>query len=469
MQNNLIFGGMQRVASVFAMKKNDIVKIEITGMSHEGVGIGRVDNMAVFVRGSAVGDTVEAVIIKVAKNYAVGKLLSVITPSADRIENNCPAFPRCGGCVYRHISYTAEAEIKRQRVADCLKRIGGIDFTPDATEVGEESGYRNKAQYPVGDEGKGLIAGFYANHSHRIIDCGECALQPSVFSKVVDCVKTFIAETSISAYNEKSGKGLVRHIYIRQGALTKEMMVCIVINGKALPHSDELVTRLIEVMGDDLKTVVLNFNTADTNVVMSTDCKAIYGDGYITDLLCGIKVRLNPLSFYQVNHPMAERLYNKAAEFAGQGGTLIDLYCGAGTIGLSMADRFDKVIGVEVIPEAVEDAKFNAAANNITNARFICADAYDAAKQLHDDGINPDVVIVDPPRKGLEEGLPRHIAENMSPKRVVYVSCDPATMARDVKAFEECGYKLQEAVPFDLFPRTSHIECCVLLNKTQLI
>ena len=447
------------------MKKNDVVKITITGMSHEGVGIGRVDNMAVFVRGSAVGDTVQVVIIKVAKNYAVGKLIEVITPSKDRIENDCPAFPRCGGCVYRHIDYSAEAEIKRQRVADCLKRIGGIDFMPDETEIGEQASYRNKAQYPVGDEGKGLLIGFYANHSHRIINCESCALQPKIFGKIVECVKSFITDRSITAYDEKSGKGLVRHIYIRQGAVTKEIMVCLVINGKALPHCDDLVSRLIKAVGEQLKTVVLNFNTADTNVIMSTDCKAVFGEGYINDVLCGVKVRLNPLSFYQVNHAMAERLYNKAAEFAGKGGTLIDLYCGAGTIGLSMADRFDKVVGVEVIPEAVEDAKANAAANGITNARFICADAYEAAKQLHSEGIKPEVVIVDPPRKGLEDGLPRHIAENMAPDRVVYVSCDPATMARDVKAFEECGYKLTEAVPFDLFPRTSHVETVVLLER----
>ena len=467
MQNNLIFGGIQRITLFFGMKKNDIVKFEITGMSHEGVGIGRVDNMAVFIRGSAVGDLIEAVIIKVAKNYAVGKLLSVITPSADRIENDCPAFPRCGGCVYRHINYSAETNIKRQRVYDCLKRIGGIDFEPDETQFGKTTEYRNKAQYPVGDDGKGLTVGFFANHSHRIIDCDECALQPDVFSHIVKGVKAFMTDRSISAYNEKSGKGLVRHIYIRQGAVTKELMVCIVINGKTLPHSDDLVNRLLNIAGEQLKTVVLNINTADTNVVMSTDCKAIYGDGYIHDILCGVKVRLSALSFYQVNHAMAEGLYAKAAQFAGEGGTLIDLYCGAGTIGLSMAKQFDKVIGVEVVPQAIEDAKFNAAANNIINADFICADAYEAAKQLHNQGIKPQVVIVDPPRKGLEEGLPRHIAENMAPDRVVYVSCDPATMARDVKAFEECGYKLKEAVPFDLFPRTHHVECCVLLTKTQ--
>ena len=450
---------------LIAMKKNDVVKLDITGMSHEGVGIGRVENMAVFVRGSAVGDTVEVIIIKIAKNYAVGKLVEVITPSADRIENDCSAFPRCGGCVYRHISYEAEAEIKRQRVADCLKRIGGIDFMPEATQIGEQAAYRNKAQYPVGSDPRGLRAGFYAHHTHNIIECDCCALQPALFSDIVAFVKAFILEKGLTAYNEQSGEGLVRHIYIRQGAISKEVMVCLVINGKTLPHSEALVDGLKSLVGEQLKTVVLNLNTADTNVIMSTKCVTLMGDGYISDTLCGVNVRLNPLSFYQVNHAMAQRLYEQAAEFAGNGGTLVDLYCGAGTIGLSMAKRFDSVIGAEVIPEAIEDAEFNAAANGIKNARFICGDAYEAAKQLHEEGIHPDVVIVDPPRKGLEEGLPRHIAENMAPDRVVYVSCDPATMARDVKAFEECGYKLKAAVPFDLFPRTYHVESCVLLCK----
>ncbi len=468
MQNNLFLECVGILTPKLIMKKNDIVKIEISGVSHEGVGIGKLDGMAVFVRGAAIGDVVEAIIIKMAKNYAVGKLSRVISASKDRIENDCPAFPRCGGCVYRHISYSSEAALKRQRVADCLKRIGGIDFCPDETQCGQDWGYRNKAQYPVGGNASQLLVGFYANHSHRIISCTDCKLQPPVFEKVVNCVSEFLCEHSITPYDEKSGKGLVRHIYIRQGAVTKEMMVCLVINGKHLPHCDELVKALQVIVGDELKTVVLNINTADTNVVMSTNCKPLYGDGCITDLLCGIKVRLNALSFYQVNHTMAERLYAKAAEFAGEGGTLIDLYCGAGTIGLSMANRFDRVVGVEVIPEAVEDAKFNAAENGIENAQFICGDAYEAAKQLHDEDIKPDVVIVDPPRKGLEEGLPRHIAENMAPKRVVYVSCDPATMARDLKAFEECGYKLTKAVPFDLFPRTAHIETVALLNKQSL-
>ncbi len=452
----------------FVMKKNDIVKIEISGVSHEGVGIGKVDGLAVFVRGAAVGDVVEAIVIKMAKNYAVGKLTKVITPSKDRIENDCPAFPRCGGCVYRHIDYTAEAALKRQRVADCLKRIGGLDFCPDETQCGQDFGYRNKAQYPVGGSADELLVGFYANHSHRIISCTDCKLQPPIFEKTVECIKGFLADNSIAPYDEANGKGLVRHIYLRQGAVTKEMMVCLVINGKQLPCQDLLIGALKELLGDNLKTVVLNLNCANTNVIMSTDCRPIYGDGYITDLLCGVKVRLSALSFYQVNHAMAQRLYAKAAEFAGKGGTLIDLYCGAGTIGLSMAGLFDRIIGVEVVPEAIEDAKINARQNGIENARFICGDAYSAAKQLHDDGIKPDVVIVDPPRKGLEEGLPRHIAENMAPQRVVYVSCDPATMARDIKAFDECGYTLCKAVPFDLFPRTAHIETVALLNKQSL-
>ncbi len=446
------------------LKKNDVIELNITAMTSEGAGIGKHEGMAVFVRGTAIGDIARVLIIKSAKNYAVGKLEQILAPSPDRIENDCDAFPRCGGCVYRHISYNAECDIKHQRVADCLSRIGGVDIMPQPTEFGFDNHYRNKAQYPVSADDNGIHIGFYANHSHRIIDCRSCALQPKAFADIVKTVEQFIIQNNISVYNESTKKGLVRHIYIRRGAVTGEIMVCIVINGKSLPKSEKL-TQMLCASVKGLKTVVLNINTADTNVILSTKCINIYGDGYISDILCGVKVRLSALSFYQVNHNMAERLYKKAAEFAGGGKTLVDLYCGAGTISLSMANLFENIVGVEIIPEAVEDAKFNAKENGISNARFLCADAYEAAKQLDDEGLRPDVVIVDPPRKGLEAGLPRHIALNMAPERVVYVSCDPATLARDVKEFEENGYKLVEAVPFDLFPRTAHVETVVLLSK----
>lgn len=449
------------------MKKNERIKIRITGTLSDGAGVGHHDGMAVFVRFAAVGDLVDVLIIKVTKSYAVGKLIEVVEPSADRTENDCPAYYKCGGCCYRHISYEAERAVKHQHISDCLKRIGGLDVEVEPINAGEPAGYRNKAQYPVGMGESGPLIGFYSPRSHRIADCRSCALQPTDFALAVEAFDRYIRRSGVTIYNEQTGHGLLRHIYLRKASVTGEIMACAVINGSNLPQSGMLLDELKSALGDSLKTVVLNINTADTNVILSTKCRAILGTGYITDVLRGIKVRLNPLSFYQVNHDMAERLYDKAAEFAGKGDTLIDLYCGAGTIGLSMSANFKKIIGVEVIPEAVNDAKFNAENNDITNAEFICADAYEAAKRLNSDGIKPNVVVVDPPRKGLEQGLPQHIAENMHPERIVYVSCDPATLARDLKAFAQFGYEVKRVVPFDLFPRTAHVETVALLNKKK--
>ncbi len=449
------------------MQKNDKVKLDITAMSADGNGIGKVDSMVVFVPMTAVGDTVEAHIIKVTKSYAVGKLERILTESEDRIENDCSVFKQCGGCVYRHISYEAECEIKRRRVEDCIKRIGGIDIEVDTVLSGESSNYRNKAQYPVGEGANGALIGFYAPRSHRIIDCRKCALQPADFEKVLDVFDCFIEKTGISIYNEQTGKGTLRHIYIRKAETTGETMVCAVINANKLENSELLVEMLKQALGSNLKTVVLNINKADTNVILSNKCINIYGDGYINDTLCSVKVRLNALSFYQVNHNMAQRLYALAGEYAGEGNVLLDLYCGAGTIGLSMAKRFKKVLGVEVVAQAVEDAKYNAEINKISNAEFICSDAYKAAKELERDGLLPDVVIVDPPRKGLEKGLPLHIASKMKPKRIVYVSCDPATLARDLAAFDEAGYKTLRATAVDMFPRTSHVETVCLLEREE--
>ncbi len=449
------------------MKKNEVVELNITGMTAEGSGVGRVDGLAVFVPLTAVGDRVRALIIKVTKSYAVGKLQRVLSPSPDRAENDCPVFSKCGGCVYRHIDFDAECRIKKQRVEDCLRRIGGLNIAVESIESGAPDGYRNKAQYPVGNADGGLQIGFYAPHSHRIIDCRNCKLQPAEFERVLEVFEDYMTLCRVSAYDEQTGRGLLRHIYIRQAAVDGRLMVCAVINGNSLPKEDELVERLKNALGDRLKTVVINVNTAATNVILSNKCRVIYGDGYLNDVLCGVKVRLNALSFYQVNHAMTERLYAAAAEFAGEGRMLLDLYCGAGTIGLSMAKRFERLLGVEVIGQAVEDARFNAAENGIVNADFICADALEAARRLESEGLRPDVVVVDPPRKGLAQGLPALIAEKMRPERVVYVSCDPATLARDLAAFEQCGYKATRVKAFNLFPRTAHIETiCLLCRNT---
>lgn len=448
------------------MEKNDIITLSITAMSSEGVGIGRYEGIAVFVPMSAVGDKLKVKILKVKSNCCFGKIEEILSPAVARIDADCKVFSKCGGCVYRHIDYTEELLLKQKRVEDAVKRIGGIDVSPcPIVSDGNIQGYRNKAQYPVANEG---AVGFFANHSHRIIPCENCGLQPRVFDDICDIFTEWFKESGNTAYDEESGKGLIRHLYIRKAWVTGQIMVCLVINGEGVRDSQVFVDRLKSKLGDSLKTVVLNINREKTNVILADKCVNIYGDGYIYDVLCGVKIRISPLSFYQVNHNMAQRLYEKAKEYANViGKTVLDLYCGAGTIGLSMADSAEKIIGVEIIPQAVKDAKFNAANNQITNAEFICADASDAAKMLADKNIKPDVVIVDPPRKGCSSDLLQIIAKDFAPKRLVYVSCDPATLARDLKILSEKGYELIEYTPFDLFPRTAHVETVALLTKLR--
>ncbi len=448
------------------MNKNDIFRCEIVAVSAEGSGIAKIENMAVFVPQTAVGDILDVKIVKLKSRYAYGIIDRIITPSQSRIEPDCVAFRRCGGCVFRHIGYEAECEIKRQRVEDAVKRIGGIDLAscPIIPAVCS-SRYRNKAQYPVSQDGE---TGFYATHSHRIIPVLDCLLQPEVFKTATDCFKEWVNENNVSVYDEKSGRGLVRHFYLRQGFNTKEIMAVVVINGNSVPNPESLVNRLKDFLGDNLKSVQLNINTADTNVILGEKCVVLYGSEYITDVLCGVSVRLSALSFYQVNTPMAEILYEKAGDYAEPDGkNILDLYCGAGTIGLSMAKRAKSVIGVEIIPQAIADAKVNAESNDINNAEFICGDAKMAAKELKRRRIKPDVVILDPPRKGCDGELIEIVAQDFCPERVVYVSCDPATLARDLARFEILGYKLKEYTPVDLFPRTSHIETVALLSRQK--
>lgn len=447
------------------MQKNDEIILNITDMSSEGSGIGRHEGMAVFVPLTAVGDVARVKILKVKKTYAYGKLTEITVPSPDRTENNCNSFSQCGGCVYRHISYAAECRIKTDKVYQAVKRIGGADIPPQPIICSEKTEhYRNKAQYPIAQDGE---AGFFAFHSHRIVKCPDCALQPEIFSEITRACTVWIRKNNISIYNEESHTGLLRHIYIRIAEKTDEIMVCAVINGNTLPASDDFIDSIRAVCGDSVKSIAINFNTAETNVILGEKYKILYGNEFITDILCGTKVRLSPLSFYQVNRATAEKLYKKAAEYARpEGKTLLDLYCGAGTIGLSMANVARKIIGVEIVAPAVADARFNARLNGIENAEFICSDAASAAAELARKNISPDIVIVDPPRKGCSPELISTITESFSPERVVYVSCDPATMARDIKLFGEKGYILKEYTPVDMFPRTAHVETvCLLLKK----
>lgn len=450
----------------YPLKKNQDIEIEITGITTEGSGVGHYDGIAVFVPNTATGDVIDCHIIKTKKNYAVGKIKSIIKASKSRIIPDCDVFSRCGGCAFRHMNYTAECEMKKQRVIDAFARLGHIEILPEEIiKSGRENRYRNKAQYPVRLENGKLNIGFFAQNSHRVIDCRDCMLQPKEFGRIVSVFRKWIEKNNISVYNEENHKGLLRHIYIRKAFETNQIMVCAVINGHNLPKKDDLITSLLKCT-DNIASITVNENTNDSNVILGKKCCTIWGSDYIEDILCGIKVRISPLSFYQVNRDQAEKLYNKAFEYAEltENDTLLDLYCGAGTIGLSMAKKVKKLIGVEIIPEAIEDAKVNAEINDIDNAEFICGDAPEAAKILKDRGIKPDVIIVDPPRKGCAADLLDTIDE-MNPKRLVYISCDPATLARDCAILKEKGFEVQKVTPVDMFPRTSHVETVVLLSR----
>lgn len=448
------------------MNKNEQIILDITDVTNEGSGVGKYDGMAVFVPLTAVGDCVKVQLVKIKKNYAFGKLLEIIKPSEDRIDADCAVFNRCGGCAFRHINYSTELKIKENKVYETIKRIGGVDLRPKPILSGEANGYRNKAQLPLDSDGK---VGFYAFHSHRIIPCNCCFLEPQEFSAILKICEKWIKSYNISIYNEETGRGLLRHIYLRRAEKTNQTMLVLIINGDTLPFYKELLSTLKNDLGYELKSVQININKQKTNVITGEKCVTLSGDDYITDILCGVKIRLSPLSFYQVNRNMAEKLYEKAAEYVSpEGKNILDLYCGAGTIGLSMAKKAKKIIGVEIIPEAIEDAKFNAKENGIENAEFICGDASIAAEKLAKEKIKTDVVIVDPPRKGCTPELIETIAKEFKPQRVVYVSCDPATLARDIKIFSELGYTLLEYTPCDLFPRTSHVECVAKLQRSAI-
>ena len=451
------------------LKKNDEIALTVKSCTVQGSGVCDYNGMTVFVRGAVTGDHIIAHIIKVKKTYAVGIIKKITQRSPIRIKPECAVSDKCGGCCFAHISYKAELEIKQTQVADNFKRIGGLDIdlkpivaSPSSTR------YRNKAQYPVGKDGDFAKIGFYAPMTHRIIDCADCSLQPEDFRKVVDIFRDWIRDKKISVYDEIAHKGLLRHIYIRKGFVTGEIMVCLVVNGRNVPFADELIATLEEEI-NGLKSVILNVNTKKTNVVLGEECITLYGSDYITDELCSLKFNISPLSFYQVNHDGAEILYNKAKEYAGLTGgeTLIDLYCGTGTIGLTMARDAKQLVGVEIVPQAVENARKNADLNGIDNARFICADASKAAEILFEEGIKPDVVILDPPRKGCDEALLETVSK-MAPERVVYVSCDSATLARDCARFLDFGYEVAEATPVDMFPRTGNVEVVALLQQLSL-
>ena len=451
-------------------QKNQIIELNITSLTSDGDGVGRAGEMVFFVPNTAVGDTIRAKVLKVKKNVGFARVEEIITPSPDRIEADCPVSFSCGGCVYRHISYEAECRAKRQKVIDAVTRIGKLDTGLVRNIIPSKNidGYRNKAMIPVGLSRDGeVVMGYYARHSHHIMPCLRCQLSPPVFNDIVEDVFSFLRHRPSLVYTPQNRRG-VRHIYLRYAETTGEVMFCVVAGSRHFDGDDSLYHSLIEKY-TSIKSIVVNVNPDDTNVILGKRSYTVHGDGFITDRLCGLRFEIAPEAFYQINRTQAEALYAKAKEYARLSGkeTLIDLYCGAGTIGLSMADKCKELIGVEIIPEAIENAKRNAVQNDVSNARFICGDASHAAEELRKEGVRPDVVVVDPPRKGLTPELIDTIVR-MSPDRVVYVSCDPATMARDLQLFTEQNYSVKEITPVDMFPRTSHVETVVLLSRKNI-
>ena len=456
------------------LQKNQILTLRIERLSSDGSGVAHsADGEAVFVPGTAPGDEARVRIVKDCGRYAFGILDELLTPSPDRVPVDCPVAGPCGGCSLRHLDYAAELRAKQESVLDAFRRIGGLEVPVlDILPSPEVDRYRNKVQFPVGVDKNGApCIGFYAGRTHRIVPCPDCKLQPGVLNEIGNALCAFFAQQGIRPYDEQSGKGLVRHIFLRRGAHSGQIMVCLVCTRAKLPHAEQLCTALRKQF-PAISTILLNVNAKNTNVILGSENHILYGPGYIEDTLCGVPVRLGPLSFYQVNTLAAERLYGVAAQYAqlAPDDTLLDLYCGMGTIGLSMADQCRGLIGVEIVPEAIESAKANAARMGETVAaksRFFCADAGQAATQLAAEGLHPDIVMLDPPRKGCDEATLSAVVR-MAPRRVVYVSCNPATAARDAAWLKKNGYHAEKVQPVDLFPRTKHVEAVLLLTKLNV-
>lgn len=450
------------------MEKNRDYTVEISGLTGEGLGVARIEGFTVFVAGALIGEQAEIRIVKILKSYAYGKLLRILKPYSGRVKPSCEVVKKCGGCQLQHMSYESQLQYKTCRVKDAVLRIGGISGVTIHDTIGMDNPwrYRNKAQFPVGMDGDVNI-GFYANRSHEIINTPQCLIQDAINDGVIRTVREYIEEYGISVYNESTGEGIVRHIVIRKAFRTGEVMVCIVINGDSLPSGKALVEMLKENICS-LKSVILNINKRKTNVVLGGRNIVLYGEEAIYDYIGEFKFRISPNSFFQVNPIQTEILYSKALEYANLKGdeVVFDAYCGIGTISLFLSKRAKKVYGVEIVPQAIENAKENARLNGVENAEFITGESERVIPELYDKGIKADVMVVDPPRKGCDEKLLDVIA-NMRPERVVYVSCNPATMARDLKYLTERGFEVKEIQPVDMFPQTVHVEAAVLLQRVE--
>ncbi|MDO4945141.1 MAG: 23S rRNA (uracil(1939)-C(5))-methyltransferase RlmD [Ruminococcus sp.] len=450
------------------LKKNEVIELEITDITNEGNGVGRYNDIAVFVPMTAVGDVIKCQIVKIKNTYCYGIIKEILIPSKHRIQSDCPVYKQCGGCSFRHISYEEECRIKENFVKNSFQRIGKLNpkFEP-IFPCDTQYNYRNKAQYPVSEVDGKAVCGFYARRSHRIVEYTDCLLQPEIFSEILSVIMKFVNERNITAYNETTFSGLLRHIYLRRGEHSGEIMVCLVVTNIVKAN---IFTELIPILISefkDIKSVVLNENPKNTNVILGSKLKTLYGSDTITDIMCGNRIGLSPLSFYQVNTCQAEKLYSIAEAYADLRKTnvLLDLYCGAGTIGLSMCRKVNKLVGVEIIPEAIINAKCNAKVNLLDKkSEFICGDAGEIAGILYKRGERPDVIIADPARKGCDRESLEYMAK-MSPNRIVMISCNHATAARDCAILEELGYKTVKVRAVDLFPRTTHVECVVLMSR----
>ena len=446
------------------LEKNRIYRAHIDGYSSEGLGIARIDGQVVFVHGAIRGETCDVLVMKVLKNAAFGKIAALAEPSPARRQPDCPYYGRCGGCDFRHMSYEEELWAKRARVQDALTRIGGAEVTVEEILGAEQPlHYRNKSIYPISPAGE---VGFYRARSHQVVHVEHCLIQKPEADALAQAVRDYIARFQVEPYNEATGRGLLRHLYVRTSC-RGESLACLLVNGSRLPHEQELVD-MLRAAAPGVCGVVLGENTRRGNAILGDRYRTLWGRDYLTDTLCGLELRLSVPSFYQVNHDQAQRLYEKALEYAGLTGRelAVDLYCGAGTITQVLARRARHVIGGEIVPEAIRDAEDSARRNGVDNVEFLCGDASRLAAELRQRGLRPDVICVDPPRKGLAPDVVE-AAASMEPERIVYVSCDPATLARDVARFAPLGYCPVRACAVDLFPGTAHVETVVLLSKLQ--
>ena len=464
------------------MQKNDLVTVAIEDIGVGGEGIGKVDGYTLFIKDAIIGDVVEAKIVKAKKNYGYARLMNIVTPSENRVEKPaCPMARRCGGCQIQEMKYGAQLAFKEGKVRGNLERIGEVPtelldkIMQPIVGMEEPFHYRNKAQFPIGTDKEGhIITGFYAGRTHSIIPNTDCALGVAVNQKILEIILHFMENNHISAYDEEKHKGLVRHVLIRYGFKTDEIMVCLVINGEKLPHAEKLVDKLCKISG--MTSITISVNKAKTNVIMGNEIKLLWGQTYITDYIGNVKYQISPLSFYQVNPVQTEKLYGLALDYADLNGneTVWDLYCGIGTISLFLAQNAKQVYGVEIVPQAIDDARNNAKINDITNAEFYVGKAEEVLPEYYreyqeshgGETAHADVIVVDPPRKGCEESLLQTIVD-MQPEKVVYVSCDSATLARDVKFLRESGYELKKITPVDQFPNTVHVETVVLLSHKK--